>query len=216
MRITIAVVAVAISFMFSADTTAAENKYVGTKTCAMCHKAKDKGEAFGIWQKSAHANAFKTLMNEQAAKIAKEKKLSKPASESPECLKCHVTGGGVAKNVDKTFDMKEGVTCEACHGAASGFKTLHAKAENKAKAVEAGLVTGDAVEEDVRDVPQCAEPDVQGIQVCRVLGENRAQTSQEISVSQQRRGAEFKHLAVLCKDRPGGQHVETKTPRYLL
>lgn len=162
MKIAIAVVAVAVSFMFIADTTAAENKYVGTKTCAMCHKAKDKGEAFVIWQKSAHANAFKTLTNEQSAKIAKEKKLSKPASESPECLKCHVTGGGVAKNVDKTFDMKEGVTCEACHGAASGFKMLHSKAENKAKAVEAGLVTGDASKKTCETCHNAQSPTFKG------------------------------------------------------
>ena len=144
MRIAITVVAVLVAFMFVSDAVAADNKYVGTKTCAMCHKAKDKGEAFTIWQKSAHAGAYKTLASEQSAKIAKEKGLTKPASESPECLKCHVTGGGVATNVDKTFDMKEGVTCEACHGAASGFKTTHAKKENTAKAVEAGLITGDA------------------------------------------------------------------------
>jgi hypothetical protein len=162
MKITIAVVAVAISFMFIADSTAAENKYVGTKSCAMCHKAKDKGEALGIWQKSAHANAFKTLTNEQSAKIAKEKGLTKPASESPECLKCHVTGGGVAKNVEKTFDMKEGVTCEACHGAASGFKTLHAKAENKAKAVEAGLVTDDAAKKTCETCHNAQSPTFKG------------------------------------------------------
>ena len=144
MKIAITVVAVLVAFMFVSDGVAAENKYVGTKTCAMCHKAKDKGEAIVIWQKSTHASAFKTLQNEASAKIAKEKGLTKPASESPECLKCHVTGGGVATNVDKTFDMKEGVTCEACHGAASGFKTTHAKKENKAKAVEAGMITGDA------------------------------------------------------------------------
>ncbi|HSQ74603.1 MAG TPA: cytochrome c family protein [Bacteroidota bacterium] len=144
MRIAITVVAVLVAFMFVSDAIAAENKYVGTKACAMCHKAKDKGEASVIWQKSAHANAYKTLQNEQSAKIAKEKGLTVPANEAPECLKCHVTGGGVAKNVDKTFDMKEGVTCEACHGAASGFKTMHAKKENKAKAVEAGMLTGDA------------------------------------------------------------------------
>ncbi len=144
MRIALTVVTVVVAVVFLTGTVAAENKFVGTKMCAMCHKAKDKGEASVIWQKSTHANAFKTLEGEQAKKIAKEKGLSKPPAESPECLKCHVTGGGVAKNVDKSFDMKEGVTCEACHGAASGYKTLHAKAENKAKAVAAGLITGEA------------------------------------------------------------------------
>jgi hypothetical protein len=55
-----------------------------------------------------------------------------------------VTGGGTAKNVDKTFNMEEGVTCEACHGAASGYKTIHSKPENKDKAIAAGLLPGDA------------------------------------------------------------------------
>jgi hypothetical protein len=137
------VLTIALTVAFLAGTSVAENKFVGTKSCAMCHKAKDKGEAFTIWQKSAHANAFKTLEGDAAKKIAKEKGIAKPPSEAPECLACHVTGGGAAKNVDATFDMKEGVTCEACHGAASGFKMIHTKAENKAKAVEAGLVTGD-------------------------------------------------------------------------
>jgi hypothetical protein len=137
MRIAITALAIVVAVVFVAGTVAAENKYVGTKTCAMCHKAKDKGEAFPIWQKSAHAGAFKTLQSEAAIKIGKDKGLAKPPAESPECLKCHVTGGAAA-------EVKEGVTCEGCHGAASGYKTLHTKAENKAKAVEAGLITGDA------------------------------------------------------------------------
>jgi len=132
-----------LALVFLAGTAAAENKFVGTKSCAMCHKAKDKGESFVIWQKSAHANAYKTLESEASKKIAKDKGLTKPPTEAPECLSCHVTGGGTAKNVEATFSVKEGVTCEACHGAASSFKMLHSKAENKAKAIEAGLITGD-------------------------------------------------------------------------
>lgn len=132
-----------LAILVCASMTMAENKYVGTKSCAMCHKAKDKGEAFVIWQKSAHAKAYTTLESDAAKKIAKEKGIAKPPAEAPECLACHVTGDGVAKNVEATFSIKEGVTCEACHGPASGFKMIHTKAENKAKAVEAGLLTGD-------------------------------------------------------------------------
>jgi hypothetical protein len=144
MRKVSALLVIVLAVAFLAGTTLAENKYVGTKSCAMCHKAKDKGEAFTIWQKSAHANAYKTLESDQAKKVAKEKGITKAPTEAPECLACHVTGGGSAKNVEPTFSAQEGVTCEACHGAASGFKMLHMKAENKAKAVEAGLLTGAA------------------------------------------------------------------------
>jgi hypothetical protein len=120
-----------------------QNKYIGTKTCAMCHKQKKGGETYKKWQKTDHANAYETLQTEKADKIAKEKGLKKPAAESPECLKCHVTGGGTAKNLDKNFKIEEGITCEACHGAGSAYKTLHSKPENKEKAIEKGLMVGD-------------------------------------------------------------------------
>jgi len=162
MKATCVALLFAVAFMLCGGTAVAENKFVGTKTCAMCHKAKDKGEAFTIWAKTAHAGAYKTLEGEAALKIGKEKGLAKPPAESPECLKCHVTGGGAAANVEKTFDMKEGVTCEACHGAASGFKTLHTKAENKAKAVEAGLVTGDAVKKVCETCHNAGSPTFKG------------------------------------------------------
>jgi hypothetical protein len=60
-------------------------------------------------------------------------------------LKCHVTGGGAAKNIDAGFKKEEGVTCEACHGAASAYLAPHAKKDDasKTKAKEAGLVMGD-------------------------------------------------------------------------
>jgi hypothetical protein len=144
MRKVSVVLVIVLAVAVLAGTSLAENKYVGTKSCSMCHKAKDKGEAFVIWQKSAHANAFKTLESDAAKKVAKDKGIAKPPAEAPECLACHVTGGGTAKNVEPTFSMQEGVTCEACHGPASSFKMVHTKAENKAKAVEAGLITGNA------------------------------------------------------------------------
>jgi hypothetical protein len=118
----------------------AQTKYSGVKLCGACHKAKDKGEAFTIWEKSPHAKAYETLKSKEADEIAKKKGLKKPAVESPECLKCHVTGGGAATNVEAGFKKEEGVTCEACHGAASGYKMIHNKPENKEKAKAAGLV----------------------------------------------------------------------------
>jgi cytochrome c5 len=115
----------------------APNKYVGVKTCSMCHKADAKGNQFAVWQKSKHAEAFKSLTSEKAAAIAKTKGLKKPASESPECLDCH-TGKIDAKLAEKTFDPKDGVQCEACHSAGSAYKSM-AIMKDKAKAIAAGL-----------------------------------------------------------------------------
>ncbi len=120
----------------------AQNKYTGVKMCAACHKAGKGGTAYAVWEKSKHAQAYKTLLTDEAKKVAKEKGLKVPPSEAPECLKCHVPGGGKATNVEATFKKEEGVTCEVCHGAASGYKMLHAKGD-LAKSKEAGLNTGE-------------------------------------------------------------------------
>lgn len=142
MKLTLPMLTLVLCFAISG--ALAQEKYIGTKMCGACHKQAKAAEAYTIWSKSAHAEAFKTLQTEKANEIAKSKGLKVPAAEAPECLECHVTGGGTAKNVDKTFSIEEGVTCEACHGAASGYKTMHSKPENKDKAVKAGLVEGDA------------------------------------------------------------------------
>jgi len=144
MRILTTAASVLLCSLIFASVSMSQNKYIGTKMCSACHKQKKAGETYKVWEKSGHANAYKTLQTKEADKIAEEAGLKKPAAESPECLKCHVTGGGTAKNVDKSFTISEGVTCEACHGPASGYKTLHSKPENKEKAVASGLVLGDA------------------------------------------------------------------------
>jgi cytochrome c peroxidase len=114
------------------------NKYVGVKMCAPCHKAEKTGNQFGVWQKTKHADAFKALLTPKANEIAKAKGSAKPAAESPECLECHTVTAPVAM-VDKTFDMKDGVQCEACHGPGSAYKTM-ATMKDSAKAVKAGLM----------------------------------------------------------------------------
>lgn len=119
------------------------HRYVGVKTCGMCHKSEKQGKQLGIWEASKHSKAYKTLESEEAQRISKEKGLTKPANESPECLKCHVTGYGQdASLFDAKFDMKDGVQCEACHGPGSDYKTMSVM-KDKEKAVAAGLVLGD-------------------------------------------------------------------------
>jgi hypothetical protein len=121
------------------DASLAQNKFVGSKLCMACHKGGKGGTAYTVWEKSAHATAFKTLEGEKAKKIAKAKGLKTAPAVSDACLKCHVTGGGKAKNLDASFRKTEGVGCEACHGAGSGYKMLHAKGE-EAKSKAAGMI----------------------------------------------------------------------------
>ncbi len=133
------VLVLAIALALVAGSAMADNKYVGVAKCKVCHSVEKMGGlAYKVWEKTPHAKAFETLKSKEAAEFAKKKGLTKPASESPECLKCHVTGGGKAAEVKN----EDGVTCEACHGAASGYLSLHNKKtpEDKEKAKAAGFV----------------------------------------------------------------------------
>jgi len=122
-----------------AFTINAQNKYVGAKRCGMCHKKASQGEQLKIWEGSAHAKAFKTLQTKEADKIAADKGLKTKAAESPECLKCHVTGYGEdASLFESKFSMEDGVQCETCHGPGSKYKSMKTMKDH-AKAVAAGL-----------------------------------------------------------------------------
>lgn len=91
-------------------------RYVGAKVCKNCHNGADKGDAFGIWEKTPHAKAFETLGTDAAKKIAKEKGIADPQKDD-KCLKCHVVGNGLPEaQIKKGFKMEDGVQCEACHG----------------------------------------------------------------------------------------------------
>jgi hypothetical protein len=78
------------------------------------------------WSKhDRHSKAYLTLQNTDSKKIASNLGIGDPAKE-PLCLKCHsiYTPGGTPKS-DK-FRLEDGVSCEACHGAAEGYLKSHA------------------------------------------------------------------------------------------
>lgn len=122
------------------------NTYVGVETCAMCHKTEKQGSQLSIWQNSAHSKAFETLKTEKANQIATEKGFKTPAVETPECLKCHVTGYNLdASMLGKKFKVEDGVQCETCHGPGSAYKDMKVM-KDKDLAVKNGLVMHDKLE----------------------------------------------------------------------
>jgi hypothetical protein len=123
---------------FATTGSAFENKYIGVKQCAMCHKSDKQGKQSEIWGKSKHAEAYKVLTTAKADEVAKAKGLKTKAVESPECLTCHTTTAAAAV-LEKSFDVKDGVQCETCHGAGSAYKNM-AVMKDKAKAMAAGLM----------------------------------------------------------------------------
>jgi len=134
----IAVLGVSLtSFVFAAG----EAHYIGADKCAkMCHKSSTKGEQYGIWQKSKHAQAFATLATPEAAEAAKKAGVTGDPQKAEACVKCHVTGYEAAATLkDSTYSTKDGVSCEACHGAGSAYAKLSIMKDKKA-AIAAGLI----------------------------------------------------------------------------
>ena len=128
-----------VIFIAFSLTMNAQNQFIGTKSCGMCHKKADQGEQLKIWEESAHANAYKTLQTEAADKIAAEKGFKTKAVETKECLVCHATAyNAEASLIGKNFKVEDGVQCETCHGAGSEYKSKKTM-EDHAKSVAAGM-----------------------------------------------------------------------------
>jgi hypothetical protein len=113
---------------------AAKNRYIGAAKCKNCHGAAESGDQFGAWQKEKHPNAYRELASEKATEYGKARGIAEP-QKSEQCLKCHVTAFGVAKEeLHKSFDPTLGVQCESCHG--PGENHLKARMAAAAEAPE--------------------------------------------------------------------------------
>ena len=131
-----------LSFTYKEEAhKAAEFMYVGVNSCAnVCHKTEAQGNMLSVWQSSKHSEAFKTLQTPEADKIAKDKGFCIPASENPQCLKCHVLGKSIdTAEFTETFDKTQGVQCETCHGPGSEYKKISIM-KDRQKATENGLI----------------------------------------------------------------------------
>ncbi len=123
------------------------NKYIGAEKCKSCHDAEASGNQHGLWLERGHAQAFKTLLTDDAKRIAAERGI-KDASKSDDCLKCHQTAFGVnAKELKKSFDPTAGVGCEVCHGPGDKHARARFRAANEGEEEEEGF--GDEEEEIV-------------------------------------------------------------------
>ena len=147
-------VAVLALFVLAFAQDAAKFKYVGVKKCKMCHKGARKGEIYEQWMKTKHAKAFETLGTDAAKKIAAEKGIKGDPQQAAECLVCHVTGYG--KDAMVTLTKEEGVSCEACHGPGSKYKSMKVM-----KGITAGKIKGadyGLIEPDEKNCVSCHNP----------------------------------------------------------
>jgi len=116
----------------AADTVV--GKYNGAGGCAAssCHGSiqpktvtRVPQNEYSIWAgQDKHARAFQVLSNPVSIRIGKILKLDHPPSQTPRCLACHALSVPQEQRAE-TFDITDGVSCESCHGPASGWLGQH-------------------------------------------------------------------------------------------
>ncbi len=128
---------------------AAEPRYLGVASCSSstCHGAivtREGGRVeqneYRVWsQKDRHSRAYAALSTEESRLIATRLGLDS-ATKAPACLACHSMQIPEDRQ-DPGFEVKDGVGCEACHGAASGWiRTHYAVGVSHQKSVDNGLI----------------------------------------------------------------------------
>lgn len=109
-------------------------KYIGPGSCAAtsCHGSVRPVAGSRILQteystwilKDKHSRAYQALTSDVGERMARILKLGAKAEESPMCLVCHALYTKPEQQGRK-FEIAEGVSCENCHGPASGWLGPH-------------------------------------------------------------------------------------------
>lgn len=125
--------ACAVSTVAFAQTPAPVGKYVGPGSCAAsaCHggirpalNSRVLQNEYSTWiLQDRHSQAYKALQTPVAQRMAKILGLES-ATSAQKCLACHALSVPQEKK-GREFDISEGVTCENCHGPASGWLGPH-------------------------------------------------------------------------------------------
>ena len=147
-----AAIGLSFSSRFTVSAFAAGHAFVGEGQCEDCHGPKEAAKNFvgpdgqpanpvTVWQQDAHhTKANEALGNDWGKQSAKKAGVSDPTAEGSMCLKCHATGAGQ----DGAPDASEGVSCEACHGAAADYvkKTVHGEINDDPEKMKVAVAAG--------------------------------------------------------------------------
>lgn len=140
----VAVVAASLSAKEPRQIRETGGAFVGSVGCksSSCHGgAGPKRNQYITWsQKDFHTKAFAVLLNSRSERIAES--LGIPAAQtSARCTVCHSPSQSVAQSrLTATAHPDEGVSCENCHGAASGWLRGHTRPDwTYATRVAAGM-----------------------------------------------------------------------------
>jgi hypothetical protein len=158
-----------ISFAFAQDSVH-EFKFVGTASCSSsnCHgsvKPRDatsvlQNEFFTWYKHDSHSQAYKTLLSADSKKIAANLGIQS-AQNDKLCLSCHATYAQPDQRADK-FSFEDGVSCESCHGAASGWLKSHvAKDASYENLIKQGMKDINSASEQAKLCASCHVESVQ-------------------------------------------------------
>lgn len=113
--------------------TSVAEKYNGPGGCAAssCHGSVQPKTTTRIYQneysiwigQDKHARAFSVLRNPVSVRIGKILNIG-PPDQAPKCLVCHSLYVPADQRA-QTFELDDGVSCENCHGPASGWLGPH-------------------------------------------------------------------------------------------
>jgi hypothetical protein len=134
-------------------------KYTGPGSCASsaCHGSITPQNVNEVLQneystwiiQDKHARSYNALTGAVGERMAGILGLGK-AETAPRCLACHALNPPVELR-SRTFDLSEGVSCESCHGPASGWLGPHTERDwSHEKSVALGMV-------DTRDIVRRTE-----------------------------------------------------------
>lgn len=123
---------------------AGDFKYIGVAKCKMCHKTVKSGDQYTKWSNERHSKAYATLATPESKEVAKKAGVTEDPQKAEKCLKCHVTAyAAPATAKEASLTLEEGVSCEACHGPGSAYKTnavMKALYAGTQKGADVGLV----------------------------------------------------------------------------
>jgi YVTN family beta-propeller protein len=102
--------------------------YTGEQVCLECHAADLPGHECWLDPVPEHRHTYEALTSPLAKHVAALCGVGESPQESRICLGCHATGADAGPRwAAETFNIADGVQCEACHGAGS----LHVEARRR-------------------------------------------------------------------------------------
>jgi hypothetical protein len=109
-------------------------KYLGSSTCLQCHTEGPSGGSdddfvllteYATWRtQDRHSLAYFALLGPRGQQMGKLLKMDVTKRETG-CLNCHAMGFVEEKAQGGRFDIRDGVSCDACHGPAGEWLVPH-------------------------------------------------------------------------------------------